>query len=694
MEGFYTCKGIKAITAYYSQFQPVKGSWLFKSAISNFTRSVLAKRLLIGILLFSSMVTLITTLVVLISDYREDISTTEKSLRQIEASNLNSLALSIWNYDDGQIYLQLDGILNFPAISYVALLSTHNVLYERGEKQGSGWLEVIELPVIYQEQEVANLTMHIDFGALYQRLFNKALIIMGSQFIKTLFVSLFILALVQSIITKHLVKMSEYAQELNLDNLHKVLTLDRKPIKDELSSVAYSVNYMRENLRQDIVKRKQTEQALNDNQKRLQLALDTANLGIMQIDMNDYSCEADERFAEQLGFKLEEFQCLSDTWQWWLDQIREQDRNNITSAIEKLLNNEIQTTSHKIEIIPSKSGKNTQFFRLMMVIMEHGLHKYLLCSQWEITDQVRNQQDIELLNSNLEDQIKERTIELQNSNQELKDSFDKLEKLVSELESTQGQLILKEKMATLGQMLFGVAHELNTPLGICTTAISGIEQMIAQSRETAPDSPIIDANELEEYSVLISNNLSRSIQVIKAFKALNVDQSEVLDVINLFEYLESYIQNTQPELPLTVQIDLKGDRDIYISSYPKTLKKVLDILVYNAKVHAFENEQQGIITIDINTDSENAIIHVFDNGKGISELEKQKIFDAFFTTKRNQGGLGLGLNIAYNLVHGVLGGYIHCDSDNISGSVFIINLPIHLSEERSVASQINLKSDT
>lgn len=639
------------------------------------------------------MVTLITTLVVLISDYREDIATTEKSLQQIEASNLNSLALSIWNYDDGQIYLQLDGILNFPAISYVSLLSTHNVLYERGEKQGSGWLEVIELPVIYQEQEVANLTMHIDFGALYQRLFNKAIIIMGSQFVKTLFVSLFILALVQSIITKHLVKMSEYAKALTLDNLHKVLTLDRKPVKDELSSVAYSVNYMRENLRQDIIKRKQTEQALNDNQKRLQLALDTANLGIMQVDMNDYHCEADERFAEQLGFKLEEFHCLSDAWQWWIDQICEQDRDKMVSDIEKLLSNEIQKSSHDIEIISSKVDNNTKFFRLMMVIMEHGSHKYLLCSQWDITNQVRNQQDIESLNRNLEDQIKERTIELQSSNQELKDSFAKLEKLVTELESTQGQLILKEKMATLGQMLFGVAHELNTPLGICTTAISGIEQLISQAKETESDSPIIDANELEEYSILISNNLSRSIQVIKAFKALNVDQSDILDVIHLYEYLEDYISHTQPELPLAINLNLKGDRDIYISSYPKTLRKVLDILVYNAKVHAFEDGQQGTITIDINTDSENAIIRVFDNGKGISKLEKQQIFDAFFTTKRNQGGLGLGLNIAYNLVHGVLGGYIHCDSGNESGSVFIINLPIHLSEDQSVVSQIKLKSD-
>jgi C4-dicarboxylate-specific signal transduction histidine kinase len=651
---------------------------LFKAAISNFKQSVLAKRLLIGILLFSSLVTLITTLVVLISDYRQDMSSTEENLKQIKASNLNSLALSIWNYDDGQVYLQLDGILNFPAISYVSLISTHNVLYERGEKKESQWLEEIEMTVFFEEESVAELTMHLDYGALYSRLFNKALIIMASQFIKTLFVSLFILILVQSIITRHLVRMSEYAKHLTLDSLDTALVLERNAVKDELSDVAHSINFMRESLKQDIAKREQAEQQLCDSQKRLRLALDTANLGIMNVNLTDFSCDADERFSEQLGFTRDQFQSLSNPWRWWIEQMSANNRTQIEDCLQQLINGRLSQANIEVEIAPARSEDSTRYFRLLMVLTSPSAisEQYLLCSQWDITEQILKNQHIKMLNQNLETKVKERTQALQDSNQELKSAMNQLEAAVDQLKSTQQQLILNEKMATLGHILFGVAHELNTPLGICMTAISAMEKILSNQEDSNHMSTKSSFDEMSQYAQLISNNLSRAVQIIKAFKELSVDQSEPLEIIRLHNFLQDFLRHIQTEIPPTIKINISGSSDVEISTYPNTLKKVLEALVMNAKTHAFTKDQTGTINLNYVLEETHIVISVIDNGKGIGEAEKQRIFDAFFTTKRNQGGLGLGLNITYNLVHGVLGGMISCENVDSGGAKFVITLPI------------------
>ncbi len=652
---------------------------MFRNAISNFNRSLLAKRLLIGILLFSSAVTLLTTLAVLINDYRQDMSVTEENLEQIKASNLNSLALSIWNYDDEQIYLQLDGILNFPAISYVSLLSTHNVLYERGTQKESNWIEALKLDVKFEDERVAQLSMHIDYGALYNRLFNKAMIIMVSQFIKTFLVSLFILLLAQSLITRHLVKMSEYAGQLNLNNLDRVLELDRRPMKDELSDVVKSVNFMRESLKQDIAKREEAERALDHSQKRLRLALDTANLGIMEVNLNNFHCQADERFAEQLGFHRDQFQSLQDPWLWWVEQMEAEDRKNVEACIENLTKGQLHQADIQVAMRSTHADHSQIYFRLLMTLT--GKHDdpeaTLLCSQWDVTEQVLNHQRIQMLNQNLEQKVKDRTQALQSSNHELKSALNKLEDVIEQLKSTQQQLILNEKMATLGHLLFGVAHELNTPLGICTTAISASEKLIKDIKERVSEKEMVALNELEEYTQLIQSNILRAIQIIKAFKELSVDQSEPLEVIDLLKFTHDIVSILTPEIPQHLKIQITGVDSLEISTYPNTLKKVIEALVLNAKLHAFEAQQEGLIRIHITVENNNAVINVMDNGKGIGEQEKKKIFDAFFTTKRNQGGLGLGLNITYNLVHGVLGGNISCDNVATGGASFTVSIPIH-----------------
>lgn len=228
----------------------------------------LAYRLLFYILLCSSIFTVLTTALQLFFDYKRDVSFIEERMVQIETSYLESLTNSVWMIDPKAVDLQLEGILSLPDIEYLEIKSSDPHEHYTAGEQPSGYAGTINrsFPMRYTSEGetyfLATLEVTASLEGVYQRLIDKTLVILATQAIKTFLVSLFILFIVQYVVTRHLGQMAWYARQLDLEHLHIPLNLTRKNsnINDELQQVVNAINGMRKTLIEDIRKRKEAEE--------------------------------------------------------------------------------------------------------------------------------------------------------------------------------------------------------------------------------------------------------------------------------------------------------------------------------------------------------------------------------------------------------------------------------------------------
>lgn len=298
-------------------------------------------------------------------------------------------------------------------------------------------------------------------------------------------------------------------------------------------------------------------------------------------------------------------------------------------------------------------------------------------------------QELQRLNTELENRVKDRTEALTKSNIEL-------ELAIQTLKETQSQLIESEKLASLGSLVAGVSHELNTPLGICVTAATTIEHNNQELADALGKEAVskkflkshIDKN-LEGINMILVS-LTRATELVKDFKQVAVDQtSEMRRTFELSEVIRENATTLQPQFkktPHEIHLDLMDG--IQMNGYPGPLQRVITNLVLNALFHAFDENTQGIVRITASMgDDDMAVITVSDNGCGISHEHTKKVFDPFFTTKMGQGGSGLGMHIAYNIITGVMGGSISLKSTPGMGTEVKIIIP--LEAPREVETQPN-----
>ncbi|MBI9011404.1 MAG: CHASE domain-containing protein [Clostridiales bacterium] len=281
------------------------------------------------------------------------------------------------------------------------------------------------------------------------------------------------------------------------------------------------------------------------------------------------------------------------------------------------------------------------------------------------------------VNENLNEMVEIRTHDIKAVNQELEYSLKKLRQ-------TQDQLIMREKHAAMGELVAGVAHEINTPLGVSVTANSYLSS-ISASLITKLENQKLKKSELDdglkniaESSHIVSFNLTRASELINSFKMLSSDQHyEEKKEINLKEYIDFIIRAVSPTYRGTTHTILCNiEEDIIFTTYPGELSQVITNLLMNSLVHGFENLENGKVIINGNMTESNIVIDYFDNGKGIPKDISDKIFNPFFTTKRNLGNTGLGLNIAFNIVTQQLNGTISLDYDIDVGVHFKILIPL------------------
>ncbi|MCK8058448.1 MULTISPECIES: ATP-binding protein [unclassified Fusibacter] len=284
-------------------------------------------------------------------------------------------------------------------------------------------------------------------------------------------------------------------------------------------------------------------------------------------------------------------------------------------------------------------------------------------------------EEILAMNENLETRVSERTLELTNINHELIATID-------DLEATKAQLVEAEKLASLGSLVAGLAHEINTPLGIILTMIT-YEKSLIDELEHKIQSEQVSEIELKNYlqsikesEELIYSNVTRTCDLINTFKDISKDQTQSeLRKIQLSEYLESILISLKPKLKESkLQVNLEIQEEVEMITYPGSIYQVLVNLLFNASIHAYENNG-GKIDLTIRKSEDKVRFIIQDYGKGIQSELISKIFDPFFTTARGAGGTGLGLNITYNIIKQILEGTIQCESILGQGAKFTIVLP-------------------
>ncbi len=267
------------------------------------------------------------------------------------------------------------------------------------------------------------------------------------------------------------------------------------------------------------------------------------------------------------------------------------------------------------------------------------------------------------------------------------------ETALQQLRDTQQQLIEAAKMAELGNLVAGVAHEINTPIGIGVTAASRLDTL---TRELTGlyDSNKMKRTDLEKYlksatqgSDLILKNLSRAAELVQSFKQVAVDQTgDQQRTFVLKDYLHEILTSLRPELKRTKhQVTIVCTQDITLHSYPGVFYQVVTNMVMNSLIHGFREKPEGQMTITASLVSTEEVtgkvstwlhLNYSDDGRGIPAEVLPRIFDPFFTTNRQGGGSGLGLHIVYNLVTHKLGGIIHCDSVVGEGTTFRMKIPV------------------
>ena len=523
-------------------------------------KSPIGRKLTLSIILFSSLITLLTTGYQLINDYRSDVNRISNQFDSIEKVNLDVMAASIWVIDERLINTQINGLIQLPDITYIVINDDSGQQWQAGIATPKNTIEK-SFPLTYvsgeQNINVGTLTVQADLRVVYEKLLDRAIIILLSNAIKTFIVAGFILFLVWFLVTRHLHKLSEYSQNIDLDSDFEPLVFVKNSHKsDEFWLVAEAINQMQRQLRTsfDDIKRSKLElqQALEDRERLLEL----------------------ER-------------------------------------------------SYKDELAR---------------------------------------------------QVKERTAELEQS--------------LLVLKRAQEVLVEQEKMAALGGLVSGVAHEINTPIGICLTAASTqlthIEELIKLIHSENATLEEINSIlvEYQQSCELIINNISRASSLIQKFKTIAAEQSqEEKRSINvqqgLIEHHESmkFIYGAQ-----LVNVDYHLDPNLTVRTNLSLFKQIITNLFSNAYAHAFKNRTNGRLRIDANVDNQLLTIRIQDDGDGISPEAASHIFEPFYTTTRSEGGTGLGLSAAFNaatLLNGTMRYQPECE---LGGACFEVCFPVEIVE--------------
>jgi ligand-binding sensor domain-containing protein/signal transduction histidine kinase len=419
--------------------------------------------------------------------------------------------------------------------------------------------------------------------------------------------------------------------------------------------------------------RVEAERQLRDSEERLKLALWGSGDELWDLDLRSHCLRRVNPLPHmRVGVDSE----IGDA-RGMTDTVHADDRAEVDAAMRAV----VRGSSDHLDVAYRAEGIDGRWYWLRtrgrVVARDRGGRALRLAGTVGDVSQLHEQQiALERINRELEKRVAERTQALTSTNSEL-------ESAVLALTRTQRQLVEQEKMAALGSLVAGIAHEINTPLGIGVTAASHLESASKEMRANLAEGRLTRA-ELDNYSrlaldgaQLILRNLQRADKLVKSFKQVAVDQtSDEQRRIDLAQYLEEIVTSLQPTLRRAKhRIETEVSGVVILDTLPGAIYQSIANLVQNSVIHGFAERSDGLIRIDARREGGDCVIDYRDDGCGMAEEVRRRVFEPFYTTRRGQGGSGLGMHIVYNLITQALRGSIVCESQPGAGARFLIRFP-------------------
>lgn len=300
---------------------------------------------------------------------------------------------------------------------------------------------------------------------------------------------------------------------------------------------------------------------------------------------------------------------------------------------------------------------------------------------------MRSELDIHF--SQLEQRVDKRTLELRIVNETLQGTLDRLQQ-------TQHYLVQSEKLAALGSLVAGVAHELNTPIGnglTVATSMCDSCDTIKQDMNQGLTRAALDRflRDMDEGSQLVTRNLEKASELVSSFKQVAMDRTSAQRRrFSLSAILAETRMTLSPAFKRTPYlVNIQVADELTLDSYPGPLGQVVTNLLNNALIHAFDGKANGTVVMRAEKHHDMVELIVEDDGVGIPDEHQNRIFDPFFTTKLGAGGSGLGMHIVHNIVTGILGGKIRVWSQVGKGTRFVLTLPLSAPRESVDATAEN-----
>ncbi|KZN47560.1 sensor histidine kinase [Pseudoalteromonas luteoviolacea] len=352
----------------------------------------------------------------------------------------------------------------------------------------------------------------------------------------------------------------------------------------------------------------------------------------------------------------------------------------VARAIQKRIANPIDSLSLLLQDVSKNhnySARATKSDIEELNMLANNLNIMLARTQNQLARHQADKLEIKQLNQNLEEKVNQRTIALREANQELLNTLERMHQY-------QNQIVENEKMASLGQMVAGVAHEVNTPIGLGVTGSTLLRDKLADI-SAAFDQKTLTSKQLERFIHdgienldLIYRNLNRAAELISSFKKVAVSQDvEVSSEVNISKLFNAIVRSMRAEMDLkNVTWQLTCSEQLTIRTKAGLLQQVFEQLLSNSLIHGFLDLKDNQISVNVELRNQSLEVIYIDNGVGVSTAIKKRIFDPFVTTKRGEGGSGLGMHLVYNLITQALGGSITLSEENKTGTKFIIVLPL------------------
>jgi len=584
-------------------------------------RLSIARQLVLHILVFSSLITLCTTAFQLYVDYSRDMSEIEGHLQQIKATSLQSLTAGLWDMYKPHLQIQLEGLLRQRDMQYLEIRKKDKVYVSAGTLRSENTISVT-FPMVHVRENkkfpIGELSVVVSLDGVYQRLFDKVLIILLSNFIKTLLVSAFIFFIFHHLVTKHLVRISQHFQTIASDHLETALTLRRRDKNDELHQMVAAINEMKVSLKNSYVSKDYVENILRSMSDTLIVAdRDGVILTINQAALSLLGYTEQELVGKPTGMIFSQ-----------RSQNPER-RTGIEEVIEK-------GSVHGIEMIYLTKNKTRvpMLFSGSVMRDKEGTLQGVVCAAQDITERIQAR-----------------------------------EMLIRAKEQAEAANIAKSRF------LNNMSHEFKTPLNV----IVGFSELL---RELTKQFPLPEKFRQYLEDIQISGqNLSEMVTRILDFSQLETEEIQVSEKdVNLKLLIEDIFQHHQGQALqkyLTLTWDIDSQLPETIRSDRAKLAQILGNLVENAIKFTPGCKK----TVQLRTLRENnfVLFRIIDEGTGIPRDRQESVLKAFEqadnSATRQFGGAGLGLAIARQTAH-LLGGEISVESKLGEGSVFSVRIPL------------------